>query len=97
MLGNVWEWVQGGKPEARILRGGSFLDSADGSFNHAVMVSTRQLNSGDSGASNIGFRCAGPPVQKNKQEAGSSTSFSESAKSQGAKKFSSGHEDIIEL
>lgn len=58
MLGNVWEWVLGGKPEERILRGGSFVDSKDGSFNHIVMVSTRQLNAGDSGASNIGFRCA---------------------------------------
>lgn len=58
MLGNVWEWTLGGKPEARILRGGSFIDSNDGSFNHAVYVSTRQVNAGDSGASNIGFRCA---------------------------------------
>lgn len=33
----------------------------DGSFNHAVMVSTRQTNAGDSAASNIGFRCAGGP------------------------------------
>jgi formylglycine-generating enzyme required for sulfatase activity len=30
----------------------------DGSFNHAVYVSTKQLNSADSAASNIGFRCA---------------------------------------
>eukprot|EP00981_Chlorochromonas_danica_P004332 scaffold867_cov176-Ochromonas_danica.AAC.19 len=34
MLGNVWEWIQGGTPERRILRGGSFLDSRDGRFNH---------------------------------------------------------------
>lgn len=58
MLGNVWEWVSGGKSSSRILRGGSFVDSADGKFNHIVMVSTRQENSGDSAASNIGFRCA---------------------------------------
>ena len=58
MVGNVWEWVLGGKPDQRILRGGSFIDSVDGSFNHAVMVSTRQVNPGDSGACNIGFRCA---------------------------------------
>lgn len=56
--GNVWEWVSGGKPEARVLRGGSFIDSLDGSFNHAVRVSTKQVNSGDSSASNVGFRCA---------------------------------------
>ena len=58
MVGNVWEWVLGGTDDKRILRGGSFVDSKDGSFNHIVMVSTRQTNAGDSGASNIGFRCA---------------------------------------
>jgi formylglycine-generating enzyme required for sulfatase activity len=56
--GNVWEWVQGGSPARRILRGGSFIDSKNGKFNHIVMVSTRQTNTGDSAASNIGFRCA---------------------------------------
>jgi len=59
MVGNVWEWVSGGKADKRILRGGSFVDSLDGKFNHAVMVSTKQVNAGDSSASNIGFRCAG--------------------------------------
>lgn len=59
MVGNVWEWVQGGKPDARILRGGSFVDSKNGEFNHAVRVSSKQKNSGDSAATNIGFRCAG--------------------------------------
>jgi formylglycine-generating enzyme required for sulfatase activity len=58
MLGNVWEWVKGGTPAKRILRGGSFIDSVDGKFNHIVIVSTRQTNTGDSSASNIGFRCA---------------------------------------
>lgn len=58
MVGNVWEWVLGGSADKRVMRGGSFIDSLDGSFNHAVMVSTKQLNPGDSGASNIGFRCA---------------------------------------
>lgn len=58
MLGNVWEWVAGGKKDSRILRGGSFTDSADGRFNHIVLVSTRQENSADSTASNVGFRCA---------------------------------------
>ena len=33
--------------------------SKDGAFNHAVYVSTKQMNSADSAASNIGFRCAG--------------------------------------
>ncbi len=63
MLGNVWEWTMGGSPEKRSMRGGSFIDSLDGSFNHAVMVSTRQTNSGDSGAMNLGFRCVyAPPL-----------------------------------
>jgi len=58
MLGNCWEWVKGGDRQHRILRGGSFIDSVDGKFNHAVYVSTRHVNSEDAGASNIGFRCA---------------------------------------
>lgn len=44
MVGNVWEWVRGGKPSNRVLRGASFIDSKDGSFHHAAMVSTRQIN-----------------------------------------------------
>lgn len=57
MLGNVWEWVSGGSPEKRILRGGSYIDSSSGLFNHAVTVATKQINSGDSSATNLGFRC----------------------------------------
>ncbi len=68
ILGNVWEWVTGGDPQHRILRGGSFLDSSDGRFNHIVIVSTKQVNPGDSGASNIGFRCAGKYVEPKLRE-----------------------------
>lgn len=57
MLGNVWEWCQGGKNEARPLRGGSFVDSIDGRFNHALRVWTRMENTADSGSVNTGFRC----------------------------------------
>ena len=57
--------MSGGKPEARILRGGSFIDSIDGKFNHVVMVSTRQENSADSTASNAGFRCAASAKEAN--------------------------------
>jgi formylglycine-generating enzyme required for sulfatase activity len=57
MVGNVWEWVLGGKADKRILRGGSFVDSKFGEHNHAVMVSTKQTNSGDSAGNNVGFRC----------------------------------------
>ena len=33
------------------------MDSYDGSFHHAAMVSTRHINSGDGAANNNGFRC----------------------------------------
>ena len=55
MLGNVWEWVAGGTPDKRVLRGGSFIDSLDGSFNHMVTVGTRQVTAGDNGGNNIGI------------------------------------------
>ena len=41
-----------------VLRGGSYLDSSDGSFNHMVTISTRMGNTADSSADNVGFRCA---------------------------------------
>jgi len=69
MLGNVWEWTddewKDSKPvptkeeeKKYVLKGGSFLDSADGSFNHRVAVTTRMGNTADSGGHNTGFRCA---------------------------------------
>ena len=56
MCGNVWEWVDGGTKEARALRGGSYVDSLEGTFNHAIKVSTRMENTADSGGANTGFR-----------------------------------------
>ena len=41
-----------------MLRGGSYVDSADGSFNHKVTASVRMGNTADSSADNMGFRCA---------------------------------------
>ena len=71
MLGNVWEWTStylAKSSDQRVLRGGSYLDSADGSFNHKVTTSTRMGNTADSSADNMGFRCAkslpGKPVRK---------------------------------
>ncbi|KAJ1405530.1 C-type lectin protein [Ochromonadaceae sp. CCMP2298] len=61
MLGNVWEWVSSTGAEKAVMRGGSFVDSVDGKFNHIVLVSSKQENEGDSTASNIGFRCAKTP------------------------------------
>lgn len=58
MVGNVWEWTEGGKETERALRGGSYIDTIDGSYNHALRVSSRQMVSPDSGGGNTGFRCA---------------------------------------
>lgn len=61
MLGNVWEWTAtwfSKSSRQRVLRGGSYLDSADGSFNHRVSCGTRMGNTEDSSADNMGFRCA---------------------------------------
>jgi formylglycine-generating enzyme required for sulfatase activity len=69
MLGNVWEWVSGGSPRERFMRGGSFVDSKDGSFNHAVTVGSRHSNAADSAANNIGFRCASSADDAERREA----------------------------
>ena len=61
MVGNVWEWCAGGTKQNRVLRGGSFVDSYDGNYHHAVRVSTRMVNSADSAADNNGFRCISRP------------------------------------
>ena len=41
----------------RVLRGGSYLDSADGAFNHLVVASVRMGNTEDSSADNMGACC----------------------------------------
>eukprot|EP00656_Telonema_subtile_P040280 TRINITY_DN45341_c0_g1_i1.p1 TRINITY_DN45341_c0_g1~~TRINITY_DN45341_c0_g1_i1.p1 ORF type:complete len:371 (+),score=74.43 TRINITY_DN45341_c0_g1_i1:37-1149(+) len=85
-LGNVWEWTQTvfshaeGKGEQQqppkwVLRGGSFVDSADGSSNHQARVTTRMGNTADSGSHNSGFRCAadgdqGAPLNDDARRAG---------------------------
>jgi hypothetical protein len=65
MLGNTWEWTADefldprAQGEAkRVLRGGSYVDSADGAFNHRIRVTTRMGNTPDSASDNVGFRCA---------------------------------------
>jgi sulfatase modifying factor 1 len=70
VIGNVWEWTDTPGPKAsdgsstRVLRGGSFLDSADGSFNHKVTVNARMTNTEDSASSNTGVRCVYSPPKK---------------------------------
>jgi len=61
LLGNVWEWTSTWFAKSsgqRVLRGGSYLDSPNGAFNHMVTSSTRMGNTEDSAADNMGFRCA---------------------------------------
>lgn len=63
-VGNTWEWTADRFPtrnpseEQWTLKGGSFIDSLDGSFNHKATVVTRMGNTADSGSYNTGFRCA---------------------------------------
>ena len=60
MLGNAWEWTStylSKSSDQRVLRGGSYLDSSDGTFNHKVTTDTRMGNTADSSADNMGFRC----------------------------------------
>ena len=67
----MWEWTATHFSKSsgqRVLRGGSYLDSAEGEFNHRVTVATRMGNTEDSAADNMGFRCAqsrsaGPKVR----------------------------------
>lgn len=59
VLGNVWEWVEDEfAPGKRAQRGGSYMDSNDGRFNHRVTVTARTGNTPESAADNTGFRCA---------------------------------------
>ncbi|XP_072864915.1 inactive C-alpha-formylglycine-generating enzyme 2 isoform X4 [Chlorocebus sabaeus] len=62
LLGNVWEWTaspyQAAEQDTRVLRGASWIDTADGSANHRARVTTRMGNTPDSASDNLGFRCA---------------------------------------
>ncbi len=81
MLGNVWEWTssqfktQNPKERHFVLKGGSFVDSIDGEYNHKVTATTRMGNDLESGSINTGFRCVkgkgggrrAPPSQEEMQ------------------------------
>ncbi|XP_040852056.1 inactive C-alpha-formylglycine-generating enzyme 2, partial [Ochotona curzoniae] len=62
LVGNVWEWTASTYPAAhedmRVLRGASWIDTADGSANHRARITTRMGNTPDSSSDNLGFRCA---------------------------------------
>ena len=64
MTGNVWEWMRGGKHKKRIVRGASYIDSLDGSFNHAATLGARATLHGTTTTGNVGFRCAKSPKRK---------------------------------
>ena len=62
MVGNVWEWtadlwrVDSGHSSDRVKKGGSYL--CHKSYCYRYRCAARSFNSGDTGASNLGFRCA---------------------------------------
>lgn len=68
MLGNVWEWtntryyervVDRKLQDVRyVLKGGSYMDTRDGSFNYVVRTSNRIGHMPKYTAHNVGFRCA---------------------------------------
>ncbi|XP_060261840.1 inactive C-alpha-formylglycine-generating enzyme 2 isoform X4 [Ovis aries] len=62
LMGNIWEWTasqyQAADQDMRVLRGASWIDTADGSANHRARVTTRMGNTPDSASDNLGFRCA---------------------------------------
>ncbi|KAG9338989.1 hypothetical protein JZ751_024387 [Albula glossodonta] len=70
MMGNVWEWTSTRFPGAQtmyVLRGASWIDTADGSANHRARVTTRMGNTPDSASDNLGFRCAASTPQKSQK------------------------------
>lgn len=64
MTGNVWEWMRGGKHQARIVRGGSHVDTTDGSHNHAATLGARSTLHATTTTGNVGFRCAKSPSKR---------------------------------
>lgn len=56
MAGNVWEWVDGGAPESRPLRGGSFLCAENSCQGYRIRWENRAT--ADSAWDHTGFRCS---------------------------------------
>lgn len=76
MLGNVWEWTSTRftSPQVMyVLRGASWIDTADGSANHRARVTTRMGNTPDSASDNLGFRCASDFETKKQSKSNSKT------------------------
>ncbi|XP_074969473.1 inactive C-alpha-formylglycine-generating enzyme 2 [Phalacrocorax aristotelis] len=81
LLGNTWEWTASEyltpglssrqhAQKMQVLRGASWIDTADGSANHKARVTTRMGNTPDSASDNLSFRCAAdvPPVTAKKSQ-----------------------------
>ncbi|XP_061818956.1 inactive C-alpha-formylglycine-generating enzyme 2 isoform X1 [Nerophis lumbriciformis] len=71
MMGNTWEWTSSVFPAAQhmfVLRGASWIDTADGSANHKATLATRMGNTPDSASDNLGFRCASGGGKRKTQE-----------------------------
>uniref|UniRef100_A0A3P9MFJ1 Inactive C-alpha-formylglycine-generating enzyme 2 n=1 Tax=Oryzias latipes TaxID=8090 RepID=A0A3P9MFJ1_ORYLA len=71
MMGNTWEWTSSvflAAKQMYVLRGASWIDTADGSANHKARVTTRMGNTPDSASDNLGFRCAASHGQKTNKE-----------------------------
>ncbi|KAF1560159.1 Inactive C-alpha-formylglycine-generating enzyme 2, partial [Eudyptes schlegeli] len=79
LLGNTWEWTASEyltpglssrqhAQNMQVLRGASWIDTADGSANHKARVTTRMGNTPDSASDNLSFRCAAdvPPIMAKK-------------------------------
>ena len=56
--------MRGGKHKARIVRGGSYVDSLDGSYNLAATLGTRDTAHATTTTGNVGFRCAKSPKRR---------------------------------
>ena len=67
MTGNVWEWMRGGKHKARIVRGGSYIDSLESTrtdHQHVATLGARATLHGTTTTGNVGFRCAKAPKRR---------------------------------
>ncbi|XP_019752474.1 inactive C-alpha-formylglycine-generating enzyme 2 isoform X2 [Hippocampus comes] len=72
MLGNTWEWTSspfpappGSRQQMFVLRGASWIDTADGSANHRAEVGAKMGNTPDSASDNLSFRCASDGHERN--------------------------------
>ncbi|XP_060074131.1 inactive C-alpha-formylglycine-generating enzyme 2-like [Ylistrum balloti] len=79
VLGNVWEWTTTRyyerlidrrlQEEMYVVKGGSYIDTFDGQYNHAIRTAQRMGLNPEYTAHNVGFRCVLPiPDEKFKEK-----------------------------